>query len=141
VGPDSGDSSGVSLVEVLVAIVLITLMLVPAIDALQTGILGGAVQTARAVGHYHVMAKLEETLAQPFGSLDGAATAAGSPSVPTTYSDSAGSPQRRLVFLSRWDGDNADGDDDPLTGVEADLLWVRVEIEATNQALETLTRP
>ncbi len=45
---------------------------------------------------------------------------------------------RRLVFISRYDGDNADTDDNPFTGTEADLLWLRVEIEGTASALQAL---
>ena len=41
--------------------------------------------------------------------------------------------------MSRYDGDNADGDDDPLTGTDDGLLHVRVEIEDTVYVFETLT--
>jgi hypothetical protein len=33
-----------------------------------------------------------------------------------------------LVYLSRYDGDNADGDNNPFTGTDADLIWVRAAI-------------
>ena len=71
--------------------------------------------------------------------MDAAALAAGDATVPTSFSDSAGTNDRRLVYLSRYDGDNADADDDPFTGVDDDLIWVRVAIENSTQALETLT--
>jgi hypothetical protein len=43
------------------------------------------------------------------------------------------------VFLSRYDGDNADGDGDPFTGTDGDLIWVRVEIPGTTLDIEALT--
>ena len=44
----------------------------------------------------------------------------------------------RQVFLSRYDGDNADADDDPFTGTDDGLLWVRVAIDGSEQAIETV---
>jgi hypothetical protein len=83
---------------------------------------------------------MEELLAEPFAALDAAATAAGSRVTPGSYSDTVtfqdGRTVTRNVYLSRYDSDNADGDADPFTGTEADLLWLRVEIGDT--ALETL---
>ena len=58
--------------------------------------------------------------------------------MPTSYSELAGSPGRLLVYLSNYDGDNADADGDPFTGTEPDLLWIRVEIEDSVHALETV---
>ncbi len=130
---------GFSYVEVLVAVVILVVALVPAVDALQTGLLGAEVHEVHVVQHYRMLGKLEEVLAQPFGSLDTQALVAGSPSVATTYSDAGGSEYRRLVFLSRYDGDNADSDGDPFTGGDVGLLWVKVEIEGTAHAIETLT--
>jgi hypothetical protein len=80
---------------------------------------------------------MEEVLARSFAELAAEEVAAGG--APSAYSDGAGAPDRRLVLLSRYDGDNADGDDDPFTGKDAGLLWVRVEIEGTDHVLETLT--
>ena len=59
----------------------------------------------------------------------------------TVYSDAAGATNRRLVYLSRYDADNADGDNDFFTGMDAGLVWVRVELEGTTQAIEGLTSP
>jgi hypothetical protein len=85
-----------------------------------------------------MLAKLEGVLAQPFSSLESVATEAGSASVPTRYSDLDGSVNRRLVYLSLYDGDNADSDDDPFTGVDAGLMWIRTEIEGTLMSVESL---
>ena len=77
-------------------------------------------------------------MVEPFSDLSDAAIVAGSPTTPTTYSDAAGPADRILVYLSPWDGDNADADDDPFTGTEADLLWIRVEIDGSVLALQTI---
>lgn len=118
---------------------LIVASLVPLAGALQTGLDGAGVHAEQVASHYEIAGKMEELLAKPFDSLDSAATAAGAPTVPTSYSDAPGTEPRQLVYLSRYDGDNADADNDPFTGVDDDLLWVRVETEETLLALETLT--
>ena len=128
---------GFSYVEVLLATLLVAMSLVPALEALQTGILGGGVHESQTLLHYHLTSKLEEVLAQPLPDLEAEALASGG--APTSYSDPAGSANRRLVYLSEYDGDDADGDGDPFTGADAGLVWLRVEIEATPHALETLT--
>jgi len=52
-----------------------------------------------------------------------------------------------LVYLSLYDADanpftitdpNTDSDNDPYTGTTANLLWLKVQTEGSNQALETL---
>ena len=43
-----------------------------------------------------------------------------------------------LVYLSLYDGDNLDGDNNPLTGADPDLIWIRVEIEDSVQSLQTV---
>lgn len=131
--------TGLSYVEVLVATVLIAISIAPALTALNSGLTASGVHESHVADHYHLMAKAEDVLAQPFGDLSAAAIAAGDPSTPTSYSDSIGADRRRLVFLSRYDGDNADGDDDPFTGLDDGLLWLRVEIQDTAHAFETLT--
>ncbi len=121
------------------AVSLIALALVPTLEALQGGIQGGAVHQQHATRHYHLAAKVEEVLAQPFNALDTEAQAAGSPTVATAYSDGAGAADRRLVYLARYDGDDADGDGDSFTGGDQGLLWVKVEIEGEGAGFETLT--
>ena len=48
-------------------------------------------------------------------------------------------PGRLLVYLSLYDGDNADADDNPFTGTDPDLLWIRIDVEDTVHTLETIT--
>ena len=133
-----GRQSGLSYIEVLIAVVLIAVSLAPMTDAVRTASISATAHEDAAVQHLHLVATLEDVLAEPFASLDAAAAAAGSESVLTSYSDTAGSANRRLVFLSLYDGDNADTDNNPFTGTDQGLMWVRVEIEGTVQAIETL---
>lgn len=130
--------SGLTLVEVLVSIVLLAILLVPAMRALQTSIVGAEVHGDLVSGHVRLTSRLEEVLAEPFEDLSDAAIVAGSPTTPSSYSEAAGPPGRLLVYLSPYDGDNADADDNPFTGTEADLLWIRVDIEDSVHTLETI---
>jgi len=130
--------NGLTLVEVLVSIVLLAIVLIPAISALQTGVVGADVHAEIASGHYRLTSRLEELLAEPFADLSDAAIAAGAPTTPSSYSDAAGPPGRLLVYLSFYDGDNADADDNPFTGTDPDLLWIRVDIEDSVHTLQTI---
>ncbi|MDJ0758530.1 MAG: prepilin-type N-terminal cleavage/methylation domain-containing protein [Woeseiaceae bacterium] len=129
---------GLTLVEVLVTVVLFAVLLVPAISALQTGIVGAGVHADVAANHYRLTSALEELLAEPFTDLADAATAAGGPTALSSYSEAAGTPGRLLVYLAFYDGDNADSDDDSFTGGDDGLLWVRVQIEGAPSSLETI---
>ncbi len=121
------------------AVAVVALALVPALEALRTGVAGSAVHESHAVAQYRLIGRMEEILAEPFDALDDAAQAAGSPQIPSNYSDPLGASDRLVVFLSRYDGDDADADGDPFTGGDEGLLWLRVEIEDTAHAIQTLT--
>lgn len=121
------------------ATLLIALSLVPAMESLQGSIQGSAVHAESTQDHHRLVARLEELLATAYADLDAEAQAVADPNTPTSYSDAGGTAQRRLVYLSRYDVDNADADDDPFTGTDAGLVWIRVEIENSAAALETLT--
>ncbi len=133
------NQSGLTLVEVLVAMTLLAVLLVPAMRALQTGVIGAEVHGDLASSHFRLTSRLEELLAEPFVDLSDAAIAAGAPTTATTYSDAAGPPGRLLVYLSFYDGDNADADNDPFTGTDSDLLWIRVDIEDSVFTLQTIS--
>ncbi|MGD2062841.1 MAG: hypothetical protein PVF51_04585 [Nitrospirota bacterium] len=120
------------------ATVLLAISLAPALETLRGGVVGSEIRAELTAAHYHLTAKMEEVLAQPFASLEAAATAAGSATTPTTYSDTAGDDDRRLVYVAGYDGDNADGDNNPFTGADDGLLWVRVEIADTALSVATL---
>ncbi len=134
---------GFSHIEVLIAVILIMIALVPAMDALIPGMAGSSIHESIAEDHYRLTGKLEQVLVEPFGRLNSAANAAGSPTTPTTaFSDDVtyldGRQIKRNVFIARYDGDNADADDDPFTGTDDGLLWVRVAIEGTGMRIESL---
>jgi hypothetical protein len=133
--------AGLSYVEVLIAMVLIAITLIPAMDALRPAVSGTAIHASRTVRHYHLTAMLEDVLAKPFNELDTEAVAIGDPTVASTvYSDPTTEADRRLVYLSRYDADDADANGNPFdAGMDEGLLWVRVEVEGTNQAIESLT--
>lgn len=131
--------AGFSYVEVLVSIVVIALVLGSVIEGLFTGLRGAEIFESRTEDGFHLASLVEETLAAPFSALDAEALSVASSTVPTAYSDAPGSARRRLVYLARYDGDNADGDGNRFTGGDDGLLWIRVQIENTEMALETLT--
>ncbi len=131
-----GRQSGFSYIEVLIAAVLILISLGPMMDALRNATRGA--HEDASTQNLHLTAMLEELLNEPFSSLEAAAIAAGNETVASSYSDLGGATNRRLVFLSLYDGDNADTDNDPFTGVDPDLMWVRTEIEGTLTSIETL---
>ncbi len=142
-GARAGDGrrqTGFSYVEVLVAVTLLAVALVPAMDALQTGLLGASVHERLAAQHYRAAGRLEELLAQPYGALDAAALAAASATTPSSYSDAVGVADRRLVYLARYDIDNADADGNRFTGGDEGIVWVRVAIEGSDVALDSLKR-
>ena len=130
--------AGLTLVEVLVTTVLLAILLVPAINALQTSAVGADVHRDLANDHFRLTSRLEELLAEPFANLETAALAAGSPTIETSYSESPGTPGRLVVYLSTCDGDNADNDNDLFTGADDGLLWIRVEAENTVHDLQTV---
>lgn len=131
--------SGLTLVEVLVSIVLLSILLIPAIQAIQTGVTGANVHADVTSGSHRIASRLEELLIEPFTDLSNAAIAAGSATTASSYSDAAGPPGRLLVYLSLYDGDNVDADDNVFTGTEPDLLWIRVEIEDSVFSMQTVT--
>jgi type II secretory pathway pseudopilin PulG len=134
--------TGFSYVEVLVAVTLIVIALVPALDALIPGMAGSGIHETIAEDHYQLAGKLEQVLVEPFGQLNSAAKAAGNSTTPTTYSDAVtyanGRQINRNVFIARYDADNADADNDPFTGTDDGLLWVRVAIAGTGISIESL---
>lgn len=131
--------AGLTYVEVLIAIVLLGVSIVPAMEALRTGIQASSVNETFTSQSFHLQARFEEVLALNFSDLKKEAKSVGSPTTATAFSDTAGSSDRRLVYLSLYDGDNKDADNDPFTGMDEDLIWVRATIENTPHEFETLT--
>lgn len=129
--------SGFAYLEVLIATLLITVALVPMMDALGPGLQGSELHRQSAQIHYTLVGKMEAVLAEPFSDLDTTETVAGAYTSPSSYSDSGASIPHQ-VYIWRYDVDNLDLDDNVFTGGEDDLLWVRVAVPGNGQALETL---
>ena len=137
--PDRPDrQQGLTYVETLVATLILLIGLVPALDALRSAVIGTAGNEAYVNAQHRLGGRFEEVLAEPFATLDAAALAAGSYTTPSSYSEAPGTPGRLIVYLSRYDGDDADGNGNPFNGGDEGLLWVRAEVENTPYALETL---
>lgn len=124
---------GLSYVEVLIAVVMVAVCLVPALDALRDGLSAADTQRLQVVNQQRLKARLEEVLANRFVTLDAAAMAAGNNPAASVaaYSDAAGSADRLLVTLYRYDGSGP-------TGSDSGLLWVKVAIEGSSLSLDTL---
>ena len=73
--------AGISYVEALLAVVILAIGLVPALDSLQTASTGSAVHEELLVEQQRLVTRMEEVAAEPFISLDEAAEAAGSETV------------------------------------------------------------
>lgn len=131
---------GLSYVEVLIATVLIATALVPAMDALRPAIQGASIHENTTLRHYAISGLFEELLARSFNELDTEAFAINDPATASViFSDAPGSSDRRLVYLSRYDADNADGNGNGFDGTDAGLIWIKVQIEATDFSVEGLT--
>jgi Tfp pilus assembly protein PilV len=128
-----GPARGLAYVEVLVALVLVAVALVPALQALQVGVLGSAVAADASSRDSALREKMEQVLALPFATLYAETYVAGgntTSSVSDALSDPAGA-DRRIVIVYRTDGSAVSSSD---TG----LLRVRVAWQAGGTALETL---
>lgn len=134
-------STGFTYVEVLVATLLVALLLVPAMEAFTTSVAANNIYLDKMRDHYRLVDLMERTLARSYASLEAEAALVGSSTVATSFSDPGGTERRRLVFLAAYDGDNADGDGDPFTGGDPDLLWVQVRIEHTDESVVSLVTP
>ena len=118
--------AGVSYIEVLIAAVLLAAALAPGLDALSLAHMAPRANTLALEGVQRVASRMDEVLAEPFTALEAAAARAGSPDVPTDYSDPDGQADRLLVYLAPYDGDDADGNGQPFDGADAGLIWIRV---------------
>jgi len=125
-----------SYVEVLVAVALLAICLVPVLESLQPAVLGTSVSETHVQDQLRLQSRFEDVMSEPFSALE--AAAAGSPSDATAYSDASGTYDRLLVYIWAYDGDNDDGDDNPFSGTDEGLLWVRIVTEDSGHARESL---
>ena len=131
--PLRSGATGLAYIEVMVALVVVVIALVPALNAMQLGLRGSQWLGAIAVRDTSLRGKMEEVMARPFDTLNAETFLSGgntTTSVSTALSDAAGSA-RRIVILYRTDGSAVSASD---TG----LVRVRVAYEAGGTALETL---
>ena len=126
-------ATGLAYIEVMVALVVVVIALVPALNAMQLGLRGSQWLGAIAVRDTSLRGKMEEVMARPFDTLNAETFLSGgntTTSVSSALSDVAGA-ERRIVILYRTDGSAVSASD---TG----LVRVRVAYEAGGTALETL---
>ena len=124
---------GLAYIEVIVALVIVVVALVPALNAMQSGLRGSQLLGAIAARDTSLRGKMEEVMAKPFDTLNAETFLSGgntTASVSTALSDAAGA-ERRIVILYRTDGSAVSASD---TG----LVRVRVAYEAGGTALESM---
>jgi hypothetical protein len=128
--------NGFTYVEVVLSVVLLVALLIPALQALQTGVSGGATPTLAASAPT-LRAKMEEVLAVPFGDLYAQTYLPGgnTTAINVTYSDAAAAVNRRVVVLYRYDATVR-----ALSANDTGLLYVSVyyQSEGSASGLNTL---
>ena len=122
-------SGGFAYVEVLTSLVLLLVLLVPALEALTTGVRGSAALAPER--HIYLRGKLEAVLSKPFADLYAVASTTSTSTVNTALSDAAGAPNRRLVVLYRFSSAS-----NALTSAASDLVAIKVYYEADGSATE-----
>jgi Tfp pilus assembly protein PilV len=127
---------GFSYVEVLLSVILLAVLLVPALQALQSGIRDGATPSMAARPPL-LRAKMEEVLSNPFPELYAETYVGGgnTTGINATFSDAVGATDRRVVVLYRYDVSTR-----ALSAGDTGLLYVSVyyAAESTANALNTL---
>ena len=138
---------GFSYIEVLVAMFIIAIALVPAMEALQSGIQGAGIHQQTTQQHYLLLSRMENLMATSYGDLLLAAETAGNATTPSSYSDPAGQSERIIVYLSLYDADadpftiadpDTDADNNIYTGDTANLLWIKAQLENSAYEFESL---
>ena len=97
------DQRGFSYVEVLLSVVLLAVLLVPALEALQSGVADNH-SYSLATRQFRLKAKMEEVAAKPFAALYSQPYLPGgnTTSVNASLSDPVGAPERRNVVVYRY---------------------------------------
>lgn len=122
---------GFSYVEVLLSVVLLGVLLVPAMEALQSA-LAGTQSGALLARDLKLREKVETLLAKPFNTLYAETYAPGGntlTSVSASLSDPVGAAERRDVVLYRFDASSA-----TLSTADTGLVLVKVYYEADGAA-------
>ncbi len=139
---------GFSYLEVLIATFILAIAIVPAMEAIQSGIQGATVHESLARKHYALIKCMEEVKVKSYLDLLNAAQTAGNATTASSSFDAAcKQTEQVLVFLALYDADadpftfvdpDNDGDANVFTGDTSNLLWLRVELENSALVLETL---
>ena len=122
---------GFSYVEILLSVVLLAVLLVPAMEALQTGVTGHR-SPALLSQRLALRDKMELVLSRPFGDLYAETYAPGGNTpgaASAALSDPAGTPNRRHVVLYRYDASTG-----ALSADDTGLLYVAVYYENASGA-------
>ena len=125
--------AGLAYVEVLVALGLVVMGLVPMLDALQSSLLGSQASAQIAARDLSLRGKLEDVMSRPFAVLNAETYLSGgntTTSVSVALSDAAGA-DRRIVILYRTDGTT-------VSSADTGLLRIRVAYESGGTGLETM---
>ena len=123
---------GFSYAEVLLSVVLLAILLVPALQALNTGIAGSAGATGLSQRQLSLRSKMEEVLSTPFSQLYAQTYLGGgntTTSVSTSFSDASGALDRRVVVFYRFDAAT-----NALSTNDTGLLYVNIYYEAEGSA-------
>lgn len=128
---------GMTYPEVLAAVLMLAILLIPAMDALRTALSSSKNHEQLLLQHYALRSKIENLLARSFGELE---INANGEAIPSSLSDNYlmanGTTVEREVFIAAHDIDNADADNNPRTGTDNGALWLRVSIPNSNYSIE-----
>lgn len=125
---------GISYAETMIAVMILGVCLVPALNALNSGAIGAATVTAPESESLCVKSHLEKVMAEPYSYLVRAANTAGSLDKPTSYSVIADSLCPALqTFIAHYDPDNTLN---RFPSADTGLLFMRV---ATNDGSASFT--
>jgi Tfp pilus assembly protein PilE len=127
---------GFSYAEMLLSVMLLAILLVPAMQALNSAIAGGSSNIAAR--QLNLRNKMEEVLSKPYHNLYAETSLPGgntTTSISTSLSDASGAADRRVVVLYRFDTST-----NALSATETGVLYVSVyyEAEGSTNALNTL---
>lgn len=135
---------GFSYAEVLLSVMLLAILLVPAMQALNTAILGSS--NGLAAKQLALRSKVEEVLSKPYNGLKAETNTCSAPnppcfctttqtSVSTQYSDASGATDRRVVVLYCFNTTT-----NTLSATDTGVLYASVyyEAEGSTNALNTL---
>jgi type II secretory pathway pseudopilin PulG len=148
------NNTGLSYMEVMLAVFLLMLIIIPLMRSLEWGINTQKVVHKQQDVVWHAQTKLSEVRAEKMTVLLASANTAGAYTTASSYSDAPATENRRLVYVWYYDIDNADADNNPYTIFDAntdsdsnpftgadvvmDLVWIKVVVENTSIELVTL---